>query len=107
VGALGLLLFTTVGPLTVVSLSATMMVYAAGLGILYPTTVAAAIARHPHAAGAAAAVVGSAQMGFGMVGTALLSVCDTASAVPVGVLIAGLSLLALTHSLAGVRWRAR
>jgi DHA1 family bicyclomycin/chloramphenicol resistance-like MFS transporter len=94
VGALMLLGFAAIGPLTATSIIAAMVVYAIGLGILFPGTAAGALARYPYAAGAAAAVMGCAQMGFGMAGTALLSAFNPSSALPMAILVALSAVLA-------------
>src|SRR5262249_20185404 len=99
-GAAGFLVVATVGPLAVASLLAMMVVFAGGLGIVYPTRAAAALARHPLTAGSASAVIGCAQMGFGMVGTAVLSLCDHDTAMPLGLLVMTFSALALASATA-------
>jgi DHA1 family bicyclomycin/chloramphenicol resistance-like MFS transporter len=88
----------TIGPFGVISLIGAMVVFAVGLGILYPTTAAAALARHPHTAGAAAAVIGCAQVSFGVLATTILSLSNPVTAIPMTVLVAGFSVLALISS---------
>ena len=97
-GGLGLLGVASIGPIGAVPLIATMVVFAVGLGILYPTTAAAALARHPEAAGAAAAVIGCAQVSSGMIATAALSLSNPTTATPMALIVALCSILALVNS---------
>ena len=93
VGAVVLLEIALIGPLRVWSIIASMTIFAVGLGLLLPTTAAAALARYPRSAGAAAAVIGCSQMGIGVAATALLSALDRNTPLPMAGLIAALALL--------------
>ncbi len=69
-----------------------LVVAAAGLSL--PNTPALALTRHGEAAGTAAAMLGSVQFGVGALVAPIVGLSGSASAVPMGVVILGVTLLA-------------
>ena len=66
------------------------------VGLVTPNATALALADHPRTAGSASALLGLAQFVFGGLAAPLVGVAGTQSAVPLGVLTAGLSVAAGT-----------
>ena len=74
-------------------LAGAMALYACGMGIAVPSSAAGALARHPEAAGSAAALIGGMQIGIGALGSMVGSLVQ-----PYGA--PGLALVVLMGSIA-------
>lgn len=76
-------------------LIAAMSLYALGMGVAVPSSAAGALGRHPEAAGAAAAMLGGAQIGIGACGTLLQAAVASAGTTGIASLLVGAAALGL------------
>jgi len=106
----GLLLTVAVGlaPSWIVALAAPMMVYLAGLGLVLPLSIAAALQPFPERAGAASSLVGSVQQTIGAIVGAIVGHALGATAWPmiIGIAAAGCLTLLLWLATGKIRTRA-
>jgi DHA1 family bicyclomycin/chloramphenicol resistance-like MFS transporter len=71
-----------------VTLALTCFVYVAASGLIVANSMARAMAEHPQQAGAVSAMMGAAQYGSGMIGSALISLCADGTPRPMAYTIA-------------------
>lgn len=95
VGGFAMLLAAGVTEPSVVAVVAPMALFAAGLGIVLPTGIAAAMAPFPTIAGSASALLGFIQMLVAAGASAAVGLLPHNSAVPMAAVIAGGAALAL------------
>lgn len=93
-GAIMALLFDQ-GIVTLASFLLPQLLFLMGLGIVNPVGTAAALQPYPQQAGAASALLGFLQMGFGAAATLLLSVLPVAMPLSLPLVMAGISALGL------------
>ncbi|MEQ8964660.1 MAG: multidrug effflux MFS transporter [Azospirillaceae bacterium] len=109
-GGLILLAFAAAGVVAVITLTGPMMIWTAGMGIVFPTAMAGALGPFPRMAGAASALMGFFQMGAGAAGSIGVAVLEEGpwggTALPVALMPAILGLVGFTTFLALV-WRRR
>lgn len=94
VSALALLAIDLSGQLSVPGLLLPLFVYAVGVGVLGPNTVAGLMNVHPEAAGSASSLYGFCAMSFGAAFTLPVAILHTGSALPVAATLIFASLLA-------------
>ncbi|GAB2688596.1 multidrug effflux MFS transporter [Thalassiella azotivora] len=101
-GSLGLLVLAALqAPLPL--LLVPLFVAVSSVGYSFPNAPALALSRHGESAGTAAAIMGATQFGVAAASAPLVGVLGTASAVPMGLVMAGTTALASVVLLAGVR----
>jgi len=108
-GGLILLAFAAAGVVAVVTLTGPMMIWTAGMGIVFPTAMAGALGPFPRMAGAASALMGFFQMGAGAVGSIGVAALEEGpwggTALPVALMPAILGIVGFTAFFALVRRR--
>ena len=100
-----MLLAAAVAPPSTVALVAPMAVFTAGLGIVLPSGIAAAMVPFPAIAGSASALLGFLQMLVAAAASSLVGVLPHDTALPMAAVIAGGAALALLAFIFLVRWR--
>ena len=94
VGGTGVLIAALAG-LPLPALLAPLLVMVSSIGLVMPNASSLALAEHPHNAGSASALLGVMQFVVGGLATPLVSIGGEASAVPMGVVMAGFGIVAL------------
>jgi DHA1 family bicyclomycin/chloramphenicol resistance-like MFS transporter len=106
-GGVGMLVLVLAGTPTSLAVTGPMTLYAMGVGLTMPQSMASAMGPFPDRAGAASSLLGMCQMTFAAVlGIALGHSLDGGGALPLPVAIAGAGLVALTLFHATKRVRA-
>ena len=105
VSAMALLVVVSIGGLTVWAVLAPMFVLVSSLAFVLPNATALALADHASVAGTASALLGVIQFMVGAIAAPLVGVAGPDTAVPMGVVMAGLALGALAALQAAGRRR--
>jgi len=105
-GGLALFGFAAAGVVAVATLTGPMMIWTAGMGIVFPTAMAAALGPFPRMAGAASALMGFCQMGAGALGSIGIAALNDGTALPVGLVPAALAVVGFTAFYI-LAWRGR
>jgi len=95
VGGGGMALLFAGGRVDLLTFLLPQILFLVGLGIVNPVGTAAALQPYPQAAGAASALLGFAQMGFGALATLILSFLPVAMPLALPLVMAGLAALGL------------
>ena len=103
VAGCALLTVILIGGLPLAVLLVPLWVLVASMGLVFPNTTALALADHPEVAGTAAALLGVLQFVVGAAAAPLAGIAGTGTAVPMGTVMAALSLA----SVAALRLSAR
>lgn len=95
-GGVSLFLVISSGGIGLVGILPTLFIVVASIGLIAPNATTLALADHPRAAGSASALVGVLQYAIGAIASPLVGVAGAANALPMAIVIAFLSLSALT-----------
>ena len=84
-----------IGSLPLVALLVPMWALVASMGLVFPNSIALALAGHPEVAGSASALIGVLQFVVGAIAAPLAGIAGTGTAVPMGAGMAAFALLSL------------
>ncbi|HET8950805.1 MAG TPA: multidrug effflux MFS transporter [Solirubrobacteraceae bacterium] len=103
VSGTGVLAVVLIGSLPLAALLVPMWALVASMGLVFPNSIALALAGHPEVAGSASALIGVLQFVVGAIAAPLAGIAGAGTAVPMGAGMAAFALL----SLAALRLSAR
>jgi len=95
VGGLSLLAIVTIDGIGLVGVLPALVLVVASIGLIAPNATALASADHPRTAGSASALLGLTQYAIGATVAPLVGVAGTGSALPMALVIATCSLVAI------------